>query len=214
MDHRVDTALDAGRALGAWEMPEELRMLRETARRFMKERVLPEEDKLQHDAYTFPADILNRLQAKARKLGLWCVRTPAEYGGAGLNLLAQAWSPRRRRKCRMGAYVPACGAFGFDPPNVIYKGTQAQIEKYAVPVVGERRQDLRRDQRALRRLRPGARDPDPAPMRDGDHYVLNGTKIWITGARQADWGIVFARTGASRAAAASPASSSSSDRRG
>ena len=32
-------------------------------------------------------------------------------------------------------------------------------------------------------------------MLKGDRYVLNGTKMWITGAKGADWGIVFARTG-------------------
>ena len=38
------------RTLGSWEMPQELVMLRETARRFMLERVLPEEAKVEHDA--------------------------------------------------------------------------------------------------------------------------------------------------------------------
>ena len=37
---------------GSWELPEELRMLRDTIRRFMEEEVKPVEDKLPHDAYT------------------------------------------------------------------------------------------------------------------------------------------------------------------
>ena len=74
-------------ASGSWELPEELRMLRDTIRRFMKEEVKPVEDKLPHDAYTPEPAQLKDLQRKARDLGLWCLETPAEHGGAGLSLL-------------------------------------------------------------------------------------------------------------------------------
>jgi acyl-CoA dehydrogenase len=121
---------------GAWELPEELRMIQETARRFMQSAVKPVEDRLAHDAYAVPADQLAPLQAKARALGLWCVRSPAEHGGAGLSLLGQAVVAEEAARCRMGAYVPACGAFGADPPNAIFLGTRDQIERYALPAIG------------------------------------------------------------------------------
>lgn len=192
MDHHVGG--EADRALGAWEMPEELEMLRKTTRSFMKEKVIPEEDKVEHDAFTLPEDVLKRLQAEARKIGLWYVQTPAEHGGAGLNLLAQCIVAEEAAKCRMGAYIPACGAFGFDPPNIIYKGTPEQIEKYAHPVVENG------DKTFVAISEPsGGSDParsiQTRAVRDGDHYVLNGTKVWISGASQANWGVVFARTG-------------------
>lgn len=116
--------------LGMWELPEEIRMLRDTLRRFMEQEVKPIEDKLPHDAYTLEPEPLKVLQAKARALGLWCLETPAEHGGAGLNLLAQCIAAEETSKCRMGAYIAGCGAFGFDPPNVIWKGTPEQIRKY------------------------------------------------------------------------------------
>lgn len=189
---------DDAEKLGAWEMPEELTMLRQTVRRFMQDRVRPEEEKLEHDAFTFPPDTLRKLQSEARALGLWNVQTPAEHGGAGLNLLAQCVVAEEAAKCRMGAYIPAGGAFGFDPPNIIYKGTEAQIRKYAWPAVENG------DKTFVAISEPsGGSDPARAietrAVRDGDDYVLNGTKVWISGASQANWGVVFARTGSEKA---------------
>ena len=117
------------------DLPEDMAMLRETARRFMRHEVRPEEDKLPHDATELPADVLKRLQAKARALGMWQVESPAEWGGAGLSLLGQAVVAEQASQCKMGAYIPACHAFGWDPPNAIFEGRKDQIEKYAVPTL-------------------------------------------------------------------------------
>ena len=74
---------------GAWELPEELVMLRDTVRRFMDAHVHPLEEKLAHDTVGLPREQLIELQAQARALGLWALQTPAEYGGAGLSVLGQ-----------------------------------------------------------------------------------------------------------------------------
>jgi acyl-CoA dehydrogenase len=178
----------------SWELSEELRQVRDTVRRFMTSEVKPAEDKLPHDAYEMPPELLGPLQAKARKIGVWCVRSPQEYGGAGLNLLGQAMVAEEAAKCRMGAYVPACGAFGADPPNSIYLGSAEQIRKYAVPSI----EAGRKIYVAISEASGGA-DPARAirtrAVRKGDRYILNGSKLWITGADGADWGLVFARTG-------------------
>ncbi len=178
----------------SWELSEELRQVRDTVRRFMTSEVKPAEDKLPHDAYEMPAAVLGPLQEKARKIGLWCVRSPQEYGGTGLNLLGQAMVAEEAAKCRMGAYVPACGAFGADPPNAIYLGSAEQIRKYAVPSI----EAGRKIYVAISEASGGA-DPARAirsrAVRKGDRYILNGSKLWITGADGADWGLVFARTG-------------------
>jgi acyl-CoA dehydrogenase len=178
----------------SWELPEELRQIQDTVARFMAAEVKPAEDKLPHDAYELPADVLQKLQEKARQIGLWCVRSPIEYGGAGLSLLGQAVVAEEAAKCRMGAYVPACGAFGADPPNAIWLGTKDQIERYGAPGI----QQGKKIYFAISEASGGA---DPArsirtrAVRKGDKYILNGSKMWITGAEGADWGIVFARTG-------------------
>ena len=179
----------------SWELPDELRQIQETVARFMAAEVKPAEDKAEHDAYELAPEVLAPLQAKARAIGLWCVRSPQEYGGAGLSQLGQAVVAEEAAKCRMGAYVPACGAFGADPPNAIWSGTPEQIQRYGVPGV----QQGRKIYFAISEASGGA---DPARAiraraeRKGDRYVLNGSKMWITGADGADWGIVFARTGA------------------
>jgi len=181
-------------ALGSWEMPQEYVLLRETVRRFMEHEVKPLEDQLPHDAYELEEDVLQRLQAKAREAGLWCFETPEEYGGAGLNLLGQCVAAEEAAKCRMGAYIAGCGAFGFDPPNVIWKGTAAQRDKYGVTAVAT-------GQKTFVAISEASGGSDPAraitarAVRRGGRYILNGTKIWISGAGQANWGIVFARTG-------------------
>ncbi|MDE1947185.1 MAG: acyl-CoA/acyl-ACP dehydrogenase [Burkholderiales bacterium] len=178
----------------SWELPEELRQLQDTVGRFMAAEVKPAEDRLPHDAYELPAEALEPLQAKAREIGLWCLRSPAEHGGAGLSLLGQAVVAEEAAKCRMGAYVPACGAFGADPPNAIYLGTEEQVQKYAVP-------GIRQGKKIYVAISESSGGADPArsirarAVRQGDKYLLNGSKMWITGAQGADWGIVFARTG-------------------
>jgi acyl-CoA dehydrogenase len=178
----------------SWELSEELRQIRDTVSRFMAAEVKPAEDGLEHDAYELPRDILARLQDKARAIGLWCVRSPVEYGGAGLNLLGQAVVAEEAAKCRMGAYVPACGAFGADPPNAIYLGTPDQIRRYAVPGIEQGRKIYVAISEASGGADP-ARSIRARAVRKGDRYILNGSKMWITGAEGADWGIVFARTG-------------------
>jgi len=77
--------------LGAtgWQLPDEYVMLRDTVRRFMADEVKSVEDKLPHDSIAPSEDALARLRNHARKLGLWMVQSPAEYGGAGLDLLGQ-----------------------------------------------------------------------------------------------------------------------------
>ena len=181
-------------ALGSWDLPEEYKMLRDTARRFMEREVKPAEANEPHDSFKLPYEKLRPLQAKARELGLWCVESPAEYGGAGLNLLGQCIVAEESVKCKMGPYIAACGAFGFDPPNVIFKGTRAQIEKYAIPTM------QRGEKTFVAITEPsGGSDPGRAiqarAVRKGDRYILNGTKIYISGASEARWGVVFARTG-------------------
>ena len=180
--------------LGSWEMPEELRLLQETTRRFMQREVKNAEASEPYDSWHLPDEKLKPLQGKARELGLWCVQTPAEYGGAGLNLLGQSIVAEEASQCKMGAYIAACGAFGFDPPNIIFRGTREQIEKYAVPVIEKG------DKTFVAITEPsGGSDPGRAIQtraeRKGDRYILNGTKIFISGVGQSWWGIVFARTG-------------------
>jgi acyl-CoA dehydrogenase len=181
----------------SWDLPEDMVMLRETARRFMRQEIQPAEDKLPHDATELPAGVLKPIQAKARGLGLWQVESPAEWGGAGLSLLGQSVVAEESSQCKMGAYIPACHAFGWDPPNAIFLGRKDQIEKYAVPTL-----DAGEKTFVAISEPSGGSDPGRAIQtraeKKGDRYILNGTKIWISGVGQSSWGLVFARTGPSK----------------
>lgn len=182
-------------SLGAWQLPEELRMLQETTARFMQTEVKPVDDGLPYDSISVPPAQLEVLQSKAKALGLWCIDSPAEYGGAGLSTLGSVVVTEEAVKCRMGAYVPACGAFGSDPPVVIFQGSRDQIERYAIPTI-------KNGKKTFFAVSEPSGGSDPARAirtraeKRGDRYILNGTKLWITSAEGADWGIVFARTGA------------------
>ena len=181
-------------AASPWELPEELVMLRDTVRRFMQQEVRPVEDQQPHDAYELPAADLAVLQAKAKKLGLWCLASPEEFGGSGLSLLGQVVVAEEAARCKMGAYVPACGAFGIDPPSVIWLGSPDQVERFGAPAI-------RKGAKCFVAISEASGGSDPArsirtrAVRQGDRYVINGSKMWITAAGTADWGLVFARTG-------------------
>ncbi len=190
MSHTIS---DAGLG-GAWELPEELKLLRATVADFVRKEILPEEAKLDSEAYKLPPEVLERVQGIARDAGLWCLESPEEYGGAGLSLLGQCVVAEEAAQCRMGAYVPAGAAFGWDPPNVIFQASEDKIQKYAVPTIE------RGEKTFVAISEPsGGADPGRAikttAKRDGDHYIVNGSKTWITGADASRWGVVFARTG-------------------
>jgi acyl-CoA dehydrogenase len=94
----------------------------------------------------------------------------------------------------MGLYIPACHAFGWDPPNAIFLGRRDQIETYAVPTLESGEKTF------VAISEPsGGSDPGRAIQtraeKKGDRYVLNGTKLWISGVGESRWGLVFARTG-------------------
>ena len=180
---------------GSWALPDEYAMLVETVRRFMERDVRPAEDKLPHDAVSQPPEVLAPLQRRARELGLWCNQSPAEYGGAGLNLLGQCVVAEEAAKCRMGLYFPAAGAFGQDPPKVIFRGSAQQITKYGVATIENGWKTFVAISEA-----GGGSDPARAiatrAERIGDRYVVNGSKMWISGVDTGRWGILYARTGA------------------
>ncbi|GIS69975.1 MAG: hypothetical protein CM1200mP9_07960 [Gammaproteobacteria bacterium] len=90
-------------------------------------------------------------------------------------------------------YAPALGAFGGGPPNIIWGGTSEQIDRYGFPCVEGKK-------RAFVAITEPTGGSDPRnnistrAEKDGDDWILNGRKMWITGAEGADFGVLFART--------------------
>lgn len=178
----------------SWKLAPELEDVREKVAKLVREEVIPAEAKIDYDAYALPPDVTQRVQDQARAMGIWCVASPKKHGGSEMPLLAQCIVAEEAAKCRMGAYIPAGGAFGWDPPNVIFQGSPDQIQRYAVPTVAKGERTFV----AITEPNGGA-DPARAlattARRDGNEWVLNGQKIYITSAQESRWGVVFARTG-------------------
>ena len=176
-----------------FRLPDELVLLRDQIRRFMREEVKPIEDKLPHDATGCSSEDRKKLRALAEEMGLTRLTVPEEYGGNPVSALARVVISEESAKCRLGGYNPALGAFGGGPPNIIWGGTQDQIERYGIPCIEGKKHAF------VAITEPtGGSDPrnniSTRATRSGDHWVLNGRKMWITGAGHADFGIIFART--------------------
>lgn len=126
------------------------------------------------------------MQEKAKAAGFWGINTPEEYGGANLGPVMTALLQMELGR----TFVPF--SFGGSADNILYDCNEEQKQKYLIPVInGERRSCF-----AL--TEPGA-GSDAAnikmtAVKDGDHWVLNGEKVFITNGNEADFAMVFAVT--------------------
>lgn len=180
-----------------YRLPDELVALREQIRRIVQDEVIPIEQRIDPDAADLPEADWRRLAAKTKAAGLWCLGAPEEYGGGGLDTFSMCVLLEEMAQHRMGLYNPGGGVFGRYPPTVIWGGAREQIEKYAVPA-------LREGYYTFFAITEPSGGADPAGAiqcrgeKRGDHWVLNGTKIFISHADEAEWGVVFVRTNPSK----------------
>jgi acyl-CoA dehydrogenase len=181
-----------------FELDEEHRMLRDLVARFVQEQLVPlESAALAREAATGQLTLLDedrvRLDKLSRSLGLWGLDAPAELGGHDLPVIAMAGVNEELGKTIMPYELAP------DSPNLIMllrAANEHQRARYLVPYA---RGDT---QSAIAISEPGA-GADPGSLitraeRDGDHWVINGRKIWITRADKADWTIVMAVTDKAR----------------
>src|SRR5256885_3834695 len=179
-------------AFPGFTLPDELRLLRDQVRRFIREEISPLEERLDPDAPGIPDEDFERLAAKTKAAGLWALGAPEEYGGGGLDTFSMSVVLEEMAQHRMGLYNTGCGVFGRSPPPAIWAGSKAQIEKYAVPTVRE-------GWRTVFAITEPSGGSDPAGAiqtraeRRGDRWVLNGRKVFISRAHDAPWGVGFAR---------------------
>lgn len=165
------------------ELPEDVRLLQDTVRRFVDRELIPIEMHAMDGADLRP-EVRKNLEAKTREMGLWLLDTPAEHGGQGLSLLALAviWE----EMARTIAIPPrGPGIFGPSVMSILLNLQGEQKAKYLDPVLrGEKTF-------AFAQTEPDA-GSDPAHMRtravrQGEHYVINGYKRFIQHAGEADF---------------------------
>ncbi len=176
-----------------YRLPDEVAALREQVRRFIRDEILPLEQRLDPDAHEIPDEDYARLSGKTKAAGLWCLGVPEPYGGGGLDTFRMSVLHEEMSQHRMGLYNPGCGVFGRPPAPFIFGGSREQIERYALPAIREGHLTF------FAITEPsGGSDPAGAiqttAVKHGDHWVLNGTKMFISRAHVGEWGVVFART--------------------
>jgi acyl-CoA dehydrogenase len=170
---------------------EDLRMLRDSVRRFVQQELMPLEASYANEA-DLPDELRASLQEKAKQLGFWIFDLPEEYGGGGIGKLGACLVFEELARCNVPSFRAPTVFTPYLGP-VLFHGTPAQKEKYLMPVIrGEKRTCF-----ALTEANGGS---DPSQMgtvavREGDNYRINGNKIFITGADKADFVQLFARTG-------------------
>jgi (R)-benzylsuccinyl-CoA dehydrogenase len=182
-------------------LPEELRMLRDTVARFVKQEMIPLEKEVIRreaergltDAPLIAPDVEEALARKAKEIGLYGIDVPEEYGGQNLGMLAKAVVIEEMKYSITPFILPP------DSPNLwmlreTCKGDQ--IQKYLLPYAsGEKKASIA--------ITEPAAGSDPAGMKTRAEYkngkwVINGQKIFISGARKADFIIVMAVTDPSK----------------
>ena len=175
-------------------LTEEQRLIVDMVRRFVREEIVPLEAKLDPDADELPLEDFNRLVAMVKEMGLYGLDTPPEWGGPEINLVTRCLIAIECGQHRAGLYAPCYYVFGGARQAQLFEATDEQKEQYLYPM-------LRGEKKTFFALSEPSGGSDPAraiqtrAVRDGDHWVLNGTKLWISGADRADYGLLFARTG-------------------
>src|SRR5436190_16111973 len=170
------------------DLSSEQRLMAQTAEKFMEKEVLPNVDALEHQQDGLTPKIFR----KAGGLGLLGMDVPTEYGGLGLSKASAVGV--EEQMTRLGGFGVTCGAHsGIGTQPLIYFGTEAQKKKYLPKLAtGE--------WIAAYALSEAGSGSDALGLRtkatltpDGKHYVLNGTKMWISNAAWADLITVFAK---------------------
>jgi alkylation response protein AidB-like acyl-CoA dehydrogenase len=169
-----------------YRLPEEHVLLRATVRQLAADKIAPRAAEVDATA-EFPWDVYDAL----RKADLHAVHVPEEYGGAGADSLATALVIEEvARACASSSLIPAVNKLGTMP--VLLSGS-AELKRQVLPPVAAG------DAMFSYALSEREAGSDAAAMktravRDGDGWVLNGAKSWITNAGVSTYYTVMAST--------------------
>ena len=175
------------------EPTEEQKTIVAQVRRFVREEIVPLEDKLDPDASELAPEDHSRLVAKVKAMGLYGLDIPAEFGGPGIDMTTRVLLAIEMGQHRAGLYMPCYGVFGAAGLAQLYEATEEQKEKYLRPM-------LRGEKKGFFGLTEPSGGSDPAraiktrAVKTNEGWVINGSKVFISGADKADFGLVFART--------------------
>ncbi|HEU4528553.1 MAG TPA: acyl-CoA dehydrogenase [Actinomycetota bacterium] len=167
--------------MSTYPMTEEDRRIQETARRFVDEELIPWENHAEEHGGRIPDEARERHHRSAIDLGLFAMNMPRELGGGGFTMFQQVLVSEQ-----IGRVTNALGWCVHTPPawapEVV---TPEQLERWIVPTIRGERQECY----AITEAGAGS-DVDAiqaTARRDGDAYVLNGTKMHVTSYNTADY---------------------------
>ena len=172
------------------DFTEQHRMIADTTRNFVDNEVMPNIDKLEQLDY----DLTVKLLRKAGEIGLLSVDIPEEYGGLGLDKTSSMLVAENLGKT--GSFAVSHGAHsGIGTLPIVYFGTEDQKRKFLPKLAaGELISSYSLSEPgsgsdALSAKTTAALSPD------GNFFILNGTKMWLSNAGFADMYITFAQVG-------------------
>ena len=163
-------------------------MVRKSVRDFVKKEVLPFIDEWE-EAGGFPREIYK----KAADMDILGIGFPEEYGGIPANVFYRVAVTEELMRSGSGGFCAGLGSLNIAVPPILSMGSEAQKQRFVPPVLaGEK-------VAALAITEPGGGSDvaslQTTAVRDGDHYVLNGSKTFITSATVADYVTCAVRTG-------------------
>ncbi|MGN6304040.1 MAG: acyl-CoA dehydrogenase family protein [Mesorhizobium sp.] len=169
-------------------LSEEQRAIVDTTRAFVENELYPHEREVERTG-RLEMDLIKELQQKAMAAGLYAANMPAEVGGAGLDTLSWLLYEKELGKANYALHWTCVAR----PSNILLAGTEEQKEKYLYPCIRGETWDC------LAMTEPGAgsdlRGMKATAVQDGDDFVLNGTKHFISHADIAGFAIVFMASG-------------------
>ena len=171
-------------------IPEETRQLCDAVGRFIDREIRPLDEQVKGEDIT-PPDLIQEARQRGVAAGFYGMFMPEEVGGGGLDLLptAMLMEDVARRGSRMTRF--ALGAHG-GPTPILLACNDEQREKFLAPV-------MRAEKTTCFALTEPDAGSDAAAIRttavkDGDNYILNGVKHFITNGPYADFAMVYAVT--------------------
>jgi acyl-CoA dehydrogenase len=170
-----------------YEIPENLRMIQETIRRFVNQDLEPISQKVEEEDH-IPEEIVQKM----RELGLFGLSIPEEYGGLGLGTLGECLVYEELTKTNACFRSRIGTSNGIGSMGILFDGTEEQKERYLPRIAsGEWTACF-----ALSEPEAGsdAGNVQTTAERNGDEFVLNGLKHFITNGDLADVATVIALT--------------------
>ncbi|MCQ3803034.1 MAG: acyl-CoA dehydrogenase family protein [bacterium] len=161
-----------------FQLSPEHQLFRQTLRRFVDDEIRPVANEWEHSG-RYPTEIVESM----KQMGLFGITVPEEYGGLGADFVSLALVFEEISRGWMGI-AGILGTHSLACFIIARHGTEEQKDRFLADLAsGERRTGI-----ALTEPDAGTdlQGIKTRAIRDGDHYVISGSKLWITNARYAD----------------------------